>query len=87
MPISVLFQAAARGDAAAIRLLLRERVDVNAVDADGATALHFAVWSDDLATVDELIKAGANVRAANAFRITPIYIAAEQGNAAIVRVC
>ena len=78
-----LVQAAARGDAAAIRLLLRERVDVNAVDADGATALHFAVWSDDLATVDELIKAGANVRAANAFRITPIYIAAEHGNAAI----
>ena len=79
-----LVQAAARGDATAIRLLLRERVDVNAVDADGATALHFAVWSDDLATVDELIKAGANVRAANAFRITPIYIAAEQGNAGIV---
>jgi len=78
-----LVQAAARGDATAIRLLLRERVDVNAVDADGATALHFAVWSDDLATVDELIKAGANVRAANAFRITPIYIAAEHGNAAI----
>ena len=67
-----LVQAAARGDATAIRLLLRERVDVNAVDADGATALHFAVWSEDLATVDELIKAGANVSAANAFRITPI---------------
>jgi ankyrin repeat protein len=79
-----LVQAAARGDASAIRLLLREGVDVNAVDADGATALHYAVWSDDVVTVDELIKAGANVRAANAFHITPIYIAAEQGNAGIV---
>jgi len=78
-----LVQAAARGDAGAVRLLLRERVDVNAADADGSTALHYAVWADDLATVDELIKAGANVRAANTFRITPIYIAAEHGNAAI----
>jgi len=78
-----LVQAATRGDVAAIRLLLRERVDVNAADADGSTALHYGVWADDLATVDELLEAGANVRAANAFRITPIYIAAEQGNAAI----
>jgi ankyrin repeat protein len=77
-----LVQAAARGDVGAIRLLLRERVDVNAADADGSTALHYAAWADDLAAVDELIKAGANVRAENAFRVTPIYIAAEQGNTA-----
>jgi hypothetical protein len=51
-----LVQAAARGDLSAVRLLLRERVDVNAADADGSTALHYGVWADDLATVDELIK-------------------------------
>jgi ankyrin repeat protein len=80
-----LVQAAARADLSGVRSLLGERVDVNATDADGSTALHYGVWADDPATVDELIKAGANVRAANAFRITPIYIAAEQGNAAIAR--
>jgi ankyrin repeat protein len=78
-------QAAARGDVAAVRQLLRERVDVNAADADGSTALHWAVWSDGLETTDELIGAGANVAAANAFGITPIYIAAENGNVALVR--
>jgi ankyrin repeat protein len=78
-------QAAARGDVAAVRLLLRERVDVNAADADGATALHWVVWRDDLETADELIRAGASVAAANAFGITPAYIAAENGNVAILR--
>jgi ankyrin repeat protein len=80
-----LVAAAARADAAAVRLLLRERVEVDAVDADGSTALHYAAWSDDLSMADELIRAGAKVRAANAFGITPIYIAAEHGNAAITR--
>jgi uncharacterized protein len=80
-----VIQAAARGDVAAVRLLLRERVDVNAADANGSTALHWAVWGEALETVDELIRAGANVAAANAFGITPAYIAAENGNVAIIR--
>jgi ankyrin repeat protein len=80
-----LVQAAARADVAAVRVLLRERVEVNGTDVDGSTALHHAVRADDLAMTDELIKAGANVAATNLFRISPIYIAAENGNAAIAR--
>ena len=80
-----LIQAAARGDGAAVKLLLRERVDVNAPDSDGTTALHWAVWADNLGIADDLIRDGANVAAANALGVTPIYIAAEHGNAAIVR--
>ena len=52
--------AAMRGDSAAIRRLLTQKVDVNAPQADGATALHWAAYHDDLATVDVLIRAGAN---------------------------
>jgi ankyrin repeat protein len=55
------------------------------VDADGTTALHQAVWADDAAATDALIRGGAQAGAANAFGITPLYIAAEQGNAAILR--
>ena len=33
-----MLQAAARGDVAAVRQLLRDNVDVNAADADGTTA-------------------------------------------------
>ena len=80
-----LIHAAARADAAAVRLLLSQRADVHAADADGATALHWAVWADDLATVTELIRAGAKVTVANTFGVTPVYIAASHGNSAIVR--
>ena len=79
-----LIQAAARGDVASVRQLLSQPVDINAADADGATALHWAVWADDLTTANELIRAGANVTVANAFGVTPVYVAAEHGNAAIV---
>jgi ankyrin repeat protein len=79
-----LIQAAARGDAAAVSVLLQQGIAVDAVDADGATALHWAVWSGDSRMADALIRAGASVAAANAFGITPVYIAAETGNAALL---
>ena len=37
-----------RGDAAAVRALLAQKADVNAPQADGATALHWAVYRGDL---------------------------------------
>ena len=45
-----------RGDSVAVRRLLTQKADVNAPQADGATALHWAVYRDDLATVDLLLK-------------------------------
>ena len=77
--------AAMRGDSAAVRRLLTQKVDVNAPQADGATALHWAAYHDDLATVDVLIRAGANVRVANQYGSTPLALAAENGNPAIVQ--
>ena len=75
--------AVMRGDSAAVRVLLAQKADVNARQADGATALHWAVYRDDLATVDLLLKAGANAKVANSFGATPLSLAAENGNAAI----
>ncbi len=80
-----LVQAAARGDTATVRLLLRQSVDVNAADSDGATALHWATWADDAALVNELLRAGARVAVPNAFGVAPIHIAAQHGHDAIVR--
>ena len=76
-----LAQAVKAGDKAAVQTLLQLRVDVNAAEADGTTALHWAVRNDDGELVDRLIRAGANVKAANRYGITPLYLACVNGNA------
>src|SRR5215468_10170901 len=65
----------------AVRSLLQKKVDVNAPQVDGTTALHWAVREDDLETTDLLIRAGANVSAANREGVTPMRIAATNGSA------
>ena len=64
-----LVRAAAGGDMAAVRALVKQGHDVNATGPDGATALHWAVRADDLATVDALIRAGARVDVRNALGV------------------
>src|ERR1700730_8385765 len=79
-----LSDAVRAGDRAAVRALLT-RSAVNSAEADGMTALHWAVRSDDLDTVQLLLKAGANAGAGNRYGITPLSLAATNGNAAITR--
>jgi ankyrin repeat protein len=67
-----------------IRALLERHVDVNAAEPDGTTPLHWAVHRQDAATVDLLIRAGANVKTANRYGRTPLALAAEGGNPAIL---
>ena len=54
-----------------MRALIQQKADVNAPQVDGTTALHWAVQADDLETADLLIRAGANVSAANRAGATP----------------
>ena len=80
-----LVQAAATGDMAAVRALVTQGHDVNAAGPDGATALHWAVRADDVPTVDALIRAGARVDVRNALGVPPVYVAAQNGNAELLR--
>jgi ankyrin repeat protein len=76
--------AAKKMDRAAIRSLLEHRVDVNALQIDGTTALHWAANQDDIETAQLLIHAGANVKAANRYGVTPLSLASTNGNGAMV---
>jgi ankyrin repeat protein len=79
-----LIEAVKTGNVEAVRTLLRERVDVNAREADGTTALHWAARADDVDLVVSLIGAGAAADAANRYGVTPLILAATNGNAVVI---
>ena len=56
-----------------------------AVEADGTTALHRAVYAGDLPQAQQLIAAGADVRAVNRFGANAMQLAAVRGDAALLR--
>jgi ankyrin repeat protein len=79
-----LVNAIKNNDKASVNSLLQQKVDVNAPEGDGTTALHWAVRVDDLETADRLIAAGANIKAANRYGVTPLYLASVNGNAMMI---
>jgi len=79
-----LIEAVTHGQRETIRTLIRQHTDVDAREADGTTALHWAARADDLETVQLLIRAGARVDAPNRYGVTPLSLAALNGSAAIV---
>jgi uncharacterized protein len=78
---SPVADAAMKGDLRAVAALLAQRADVNAPQADGATALHWAVYRDDLPLVERLLAAGARVNVANRHGATPLALACINGSA------
>jgi len=76
--------AVMKGDKAAVRALIQQKADVNAPQADGATALHWAVYRSDLETADLLIRSGARIKVVNRTGATPLYLASLGGNAAMI---
>jgi uncharacterized protein len=83
-PASAVADAAEKGDRARVRTLLTQRADVNAPQADGMTALHWAAQRDDAELVDLLIRSGGAVQATTRYGVTPLTIACTNGNGALV---
>jgi len=79
-----LVDAARSKNAATVRTLLQQHLDVNSTAADGATALDWATHLDDVETAKLLIGAGANVALPNRYGMTPLMLASTNGNAAIL---
>jgi ankyrin repeat protein len=76
--------AAQRRDRTALAELLKQRLDVNAPQPDGATALAWAAHWDDLEIADRLLAAGANVNLANELGVTPLMLASVNGSSAMI---
>ena len=72
------------GNRQALESLLAKKADVNVAQADGATAMQWAAYRDDLATADLLLRAGANVKLANREGMTPLALAAINGSPAMI---
>jgi ankyrin repeat protein len=82
---TALADAAMRRDAAAVRALLQQKVDVNAPGKDGTPALHWFVRVNDLEMAQLLVRAGADVRMADRYGVTPLFVACANGNDAMIR--
>jgi ankyrin repeat protein len=80
-----LVAAAKNRDHKAVRALLRQRVDPNTRQPDGATALHWAAQGDDIETADLLLQAGADANAANDYGVTPLSLACTNGSAVMIQ--
>jgi ankyrin repeat protein len=83
---SVVADAAATGDKAAVRQLLKDGADVNGAQGDGMSALHWAADRGDAELADMLIYAGANIAAVTRIgQYTPLHLAAKSGSAVVAR--
>ncbi len=86
-PPAPLVDAAHAGDDAAAQALLTAKPgpDVNQRSSDGTSALHWAVYHDDVALIDRLLAAGANPNARNDYGSTPLALAAVVGNVSVIK--
>jgi ankyrin repeat protein len=82
--IPPLVAAAKNGDPESALALIAAGADVNAAEADGTTALHWAVRVGAAPLVEQLLGAGAAANAANRYGVTPLQLAAENGDARLI---
>ena len=76
--------AAQKKDLAAVRALVSRRVDVNAAQPDGTTALIWAAHWNDAEAITLLLRAGANPNAVNRYGASPLSEAVASGSASTI---
>ncbi|HEY7309565.1 MAG TPA: ankyrin repeat domain-containing protein [Gemmataceae bacterium] len=82
--VASLADAAEKKDHAKVAALLKKGADVNACQADGMTALHWAAYHEDVSLATQFLKAGAHAKAGNRYGVTSLSVACTNGNAEIV---
>jgi uncharacterized protein len=82
---SEIADAAMQRDNDLVRTLLRDGVEVNSLQSDGATALHWAAYYGDTNLATVLLEAGADHSAENRNGSTPMWLAADHGDDAMIQ--
>jgi ankyrin repeat protein len=81
---SPVADAAMSGNMSALSALIQQKADVNAPQADGATAIQWAAYKNDAKMADVLIAAGANVKTPNRDGATALQLACLNGSAVMI---
>jgi ankyrin repeat protein/dienelactone hydrolase len=81
---TLLANAAEQREFDKLRHLIEHHVDVNETQADGMTALHWAVYHDAAIEAKLLVEAGAKVESKNRYGVTPLALACQNGNDELV---
>lgn len=80
-----LADAAMEGDLEQVRRLIAERVELDAAQGDGMTALHWAAFHNDLELADALLEVDADVGVTTRVGLlTPLWFAATNGSAEMI---
>ena len=79
-----LADAAEAQDWSLVAKLLDQGSDIDLSQADGMTALHWAVYRNHQAAVRQLINAKSNVNSRTQYEITPLSIACAVGNPTVI---
>lgn len=79
-----VLELASAGDTQAALDLIGRNTDVTQSQSDGTTALHWAIYYNDLELVERLIDLGADVKARNTYGATPLSQAAIIGNTEVI---
>ncbi|MEQ1870363.1 MAG: ankyrin repeat domain-containing protein [Vicinamibacterales bacterium] len=79
-----LVEAVRSQDRQRIAAAFKLGADVKSASPDGSTALHWAVYWEDVETAERLIRAGANVKVANDLGMTPLVLACSNTTGVLV---
>lgn len=83
--VAPLADAVQQKDTSGVKLLLQMGANVNAAQADGMTALHWAAYLDKPLPVKWLIEHKANINVTNRYGVSPLTLACRNGSRPIVQ--
>ncbi len=81
---SAIADAAMQSNIDLVERLIRDGANVNSIQSDGSTALHWASYNADAEMADILIKAGADPSAKTRNGSTPMWLAARRGDPGVI---